>query len=88
MQQKFTPGIISGNVIEDSCWKPFARVGVAVLSISPALVLALCMEYIAIDESPVGSMIFETMIPAVFAAICLFFFNDWINTKCGLLKME
>ena len=62
--------------------------GIAVLTISPSLVLALVIEYYTKEYvGPVESMFLETMIPSLAAAIILFFFNDWLNVKLGLIEM-
>ena len=64
-----------------------ARVSIAILTVSPSVALAMCMEYISEDKNDVGKMFFETMIPSLSAAIVVFFVNDWIYVKLGLLKM-
>ena len=44
LQQKFTPGIICGNLPEDEpVLRKFARIGVAFLIILPAIILKICL---------------------------------------------
>ena len=87
LQQKFTKGIISGEVKAEAWWKPFARAVVAVLTVSPALVLAFVLDKAAYLDG-YAAMLFVTLTPSLYGSMCVFFLVDWINVKIGLLEME
>jgi len=87
LQQKFSRGIISGEVKDEAWWRPYARAAVAVATVSPFLLWFYILDAVS-DLKAVGAMILVTLIPFVGGSITLFCLTDWVNVKLGLLEIE
>ena len=87
LQQKVTPGIVSGELDEEGWLRAFLRAGVTVLVFLPAFILAIAVDKAA-ELAPWGNMLLVSVVPALYGGIAVFFLADWANLKLGLLKMK